>query len=133
MVVLRVYGGVLVDAGKRWHACLCGPGKCKTAYLDKSRIKAFYRDGRGRYYVVYESSSPYYEDVAVKLPEDAERVTIREFTVDPWWLRPARHGRRTYYHVYLRELEEWDEQAWGLCTAVDIWLTNIHPYYGVMD
>jgi len=132
---LEVYGGVLVDAGKRYHTCLISAyGKLKSAYLDKSRIVGYYKlepenYGITRYFILYDSNNAYYDDVhRGRIPQNAREVRIEEFVVNPSWLR--RVGNK--YYVWLHELEEWDG-PWSLCTAVDIYVTNIHPVYGVMD
>ena len=142
MVVLEVSGGVLIDAGARWHVCLRRPGRSgKAAYLDKKRVKKFfvYKGERGprRFFVEYETTNSYYDDAAVELPPGAREASIKEFNVNPWWLKPVKfkteRGVFVYYRVYLYELEEWDRFTWQLCTAISIYMTNIHPVYGVLD
>jgi len=128
--VLQVYGGVAVDVGRRYHVCLVSVSNdLKPAYIDKSRVKGVYavdESGWTKYYILYESGNPFYDNFDRKrLPRGAKPANLK---VNPPWLR--RDGRR--YHVWLRELGQWDG-PWSLCTATRIYLTNIHPYYGVMD
>ena len=83
-------------------------------------------------YIVYESDHDYYEPAEV---EGINGVVLKEGGLELLIDKSSRVKPCKGYgwRVYLPELRRWDEYCFDLATAFEIILTNIHPYYGVMD
>lgn len=140
--VLEIYEGVMVDLGDRYHVVLVAPdGEKREAFIKKVKIKRCYKRlechhlGYGskvcitRYFIEYDSNHPFYSQFWKELPPDVEEASLKDFIINPHWLK--RVGKR--YRIYLNELERWDSYLLRLSDAISAYYTNIHPIYGVMD
>jgi hypothetical protein len=82
------------------------------------------------YYIIYETSHSYYDTATTEV----NGVVLKEGNIEllsdiTEFVRPC--GK--LWRVYLREIGAWDRYCFSLGTVFNIWRTNIHPVYGLMD
>ncbi|RLE83357.1 MAG: hypothetical protein DRJ67_12305 [Thermoprotei archaeon] len=135
--------------GRLRVALVSRSGKVVEAFLNPKKIERVvevrYKDNPWpQYYIMYRSNHKYYDSLDWPEPRPGAQdrsvvggaflivteVKETRLNINPWWIK--RVGKNKF-KIYLREAERWDHFAFSFLTCMRIWVTNIHPYYGVMD
>jgi hypothetical protein len=98
--------------------------------LKEKQGSVVYPDHVLSYYIIYETSHSYYDSATVeKIGVVLKEGNIELLSDITEFVKPC--GK--LWRVYLREIGAWDRYCFSLDTVFNIWRTNIHPIYGLMD